>query len=361
MHRYTEQTAQAAALQMFFEALQPLHLAPLWMRYQQLLTPTPQGKARPYLWRYAELRPHLLRAGELVSTKEAERRVLMLLNPGLEGAAATTPTLFAGMQLLLPGEIARAHRHSPAAIRVIVEGHGAYTAVDGERCFMEPGDLILTPSWSWHDHGNDTAEPMIWLDGLDLPMLGALDVMFSEHAAGAQYAVTKPDDVSTRLYHQPGLRPASALGSQPHSPLLNYKWTRTAAALAALPDSAATPYDDLLLDYTNPYTGGSVLPTMGCAAQVLRPGVHTQAHRHASSSVYLVIQGQGYSIIDGQRCNWEQGDVFAIPSWACHEHANLSTTKAAALFSFTDAPVMKALGLYREAADTAPGGHQPMA
>src|SRR4029453_9806784 len=160
-------------------------------------------------------------------------RVLMLMNPGLEGQAAATSTLFAGMQLILPGEIARAHRHSPAALRIIVEGHGAYTAVDGERCFMEPGDLILTPSWSWHDHGNDTTEPMIWLDGLDLPMIGALDVIFSEHAASEQFGVTKPDDVSTRLYSQPGLRPASAPGSQPSSPLLNYKWIRTASALAA--------------------------------------------------------------------------------------------------------------------------------
>jgi gentisate 1,2-dioxygenase len=326
-----------------------------------MLTPTPQGKTRPYLWRYADVRPHLLRAGELVSTREAERRVLMLLNPGLEGAAAATSTLFAGMQLILPGEIARAHRHSPTAIRVIVEGHGAYTAVEGERCFMEPGDLILTPSWSWHDHGNDTDAPMIWLDGLDLPMVGALDVIFTEHAASEQYGISKPDDVSTRLYHQPGLRPASEQGRKPHSPLLNYKWTRTAAALAVLPESAATPYDDLLLEYTNPYTGGPVLPTMGCTAQVLRPGMQTQAHRHASSSVYLVLKGQGYSIIAGQRFDWEPGDVFAVPSWACHEHANPSATEAAALFAFTDAPVMQALGLYREEAYTANGGHQPVA
>jgi gentisate 1,2-dioxygenase len=356
----TDQTTREAALQMLFEAIQPLSLAPLWTRYQQLLTLAPKGKARPYLWRYADLRPHLLRAGELVSTQEAERRVLMLLNPGLEGAAATTPTLFAGMQLILPGEIARAHRHSPSAIRIIVEGHGAYTAVDGERCFMEPGDLILTPSWSWHDHGNATSEPMIWLDGLDLPMVGALDAIFTEHAASAQYGVTKPDDISTRLYHQPGLCPASEQGNKPWSPLLNYKWTRTATALAALPESAATPWDDLRLDYTNPYTGGPVLPTMGCAAQRLRPGVHTRAHRHASSSVYLVITGTGFSVIDGQRFDWEQGDVFAIPSWACHEHANTSKTETAALFSFTDAPVIHALGLYREQTYTANGGHQPV-
>jgi gentisate 1,2-dioxygenase len=348
MHQHTEQASRETALQTLFDALQPLHLAPLWTRYRQLLTPTPQGKARPCLWRYADLRPHLLRAGELVSTREAERRVLMLLNPGLAGVAAATPTLFAGMQLILPGEIARAHRHSPSALRIIVEGHGAYTAVDGERCFMDPGDLILTPSWSWHDHGNATSEPMIWLDGLDLPMVGALE----------QYGVTKPDDVSTRLYHQPGLRPASEQGDKPHSPLLNYKWARTSEALAALPESAATPYDDLLLHYTNPYTGGPVLPTMGCTAQLLRPGVHTQAHRHASSSVYLVIAGTGCSVIDGQRFDWEPGDVFAIPSWACHEHANASQTEAAALFAFTDTPVMQALGLYREEAYRAHGGHQ---
>jgi gentisate 1,2-dioxygenase len=282
------QASREAALQTLFDALKPLSLAPLWTQYRAMLTPTPQGKARPYLWRYGDLRPHLLRSGELISTREAERRVLMLMNPGLEGQAAATSTLFAGMQLILPGEIAPAHRHSPSALRVIVEGLGAYTAVDGERCIMEPGDLILTPSWSWHDHGNDTAEPMIWLDGLDLPLLKTLDVIFAEHAASEQYGVTKPDEVSTRLYHQPGLRPANADSAQRFSPLLNYKWYRTAAALAALPESAATPYDDLLLEYTNPYTGSPVLPTMGCTAQYLRPGVHTQAHRQASSSVYLV-------------------------------------------------------------------------
>jgi gentisate 1,2-dioxygenase len=354
------QTAHEAALQQLFEAIQPLSLAPLWTRYRSMLTPTPQGKARPYLWRYADLRPHLLRAGELVSTTEAERRVLMLLNPGLEGTAAATPTLFAGMQLILPGEIARAHRHSPAALRVIVEGRGAYTAVEGERCFMEPGDVILTPPWSWHDHGSSATEPVIWLDGLDLPMVGALDAIFAEHASQQQHALTKPDDASTQLYNQPGLRPATSPEQALYSPLLNYKWTRTAAALAALPASAATPYDDLLLEYSNPYTGGPVLPTIGCAAQLLRPGSHTQAHRHASSGVYLVLNGKGYSVIDGQRFDWEQGDVFAIPSWACHEHANRSAGAAATLFSFTDAPVLKALGLYREEAYTAHSGQQPV-
>jgi gentisate 1,2-dioxygenase len=348
-------------LQQLFTAIEPLSLAPLWTRYHHMLTPTPQGKARPHLWRYADLRPHLLRAGELVSTAEAERRVLMLINPGLEGAAAATATLYAGMQLILPGEVARAHRHTPAALRVIVEGRGAYTAVEGERCVMEPGDLILTPPWFWHDHGNPGTEPVIWLDGLDLPMVGALDVVFTEHAAQLQYPLTKPDDASTQLYHQPGLRPAETPAQPLYSPLLNYKWTRTAAALAALPAAAATPGDDLILEYTNPYSGGPVLPTMGCTAQLLRPGRHTQAHRHASSSVYLVIHGQGYSVIEGQRFDWEPGDVFAIPAWACHEHANRSATTATALFAFTDTPLMKALGLYREEAYTAHGGQQPVA
>ncbi len=360
MNQPAAPSAYATARQAFLDALHPLHLAPLWTRYQQLLTPTPQGKARPYLWRYADLRPHLLRAGELVTTQEAERRVLMLLNPGLDGQAATTHTLFAGMQLILPGEIARAHRHSPSAIRIIVEGNGAYTAVNGERCIMEPGDLILTPAWSWHDHGNATSEPMIWLDGLDLPMISALDDIFTEHPTIEQQDSTRPDDESTRLYHQPGLRPANAPQDTLYSPLLNYKWTRTAAALAVLPESAITPCDDVLVAYTNPYTGGPVLPTMGCTAQLLRPSVHTKAHRHSSSSVYLVIEGQGFSIIDGQRFEWEQGDVFAVPSWACHEHANRSPTEKATLFAFTDAPVMQSLGLYREETYTANMGHQPL-
>lgn len=355
----TTRATDKTALQQLFDTIRPLSLAPLWTRYRQMLTPTPQGKARPHLWRYAELRPHLMRAGELVSTAEAERRVLMLLNPGLEGTAAITPTLFAGMQLILPGEIARAHRHTPSALRIIVEGHGAYTAVDGERCYMDPGDLILTPSWSWHDHGNETSEPMIWLDGLDLPMITALDAIFTEHAAQDQHGITKPDDVSTRLFHQPGLRPPAAADSGLSSPLLNYKWTRTAEALAALPDSAATLYDDLLLAYTNPHTGGPIMPTMGCTAQLFRPGVHTKAHRHASSSVYLVIEGTGYSVMDGQRFDWEQGDVFTIPSWVCHEHANASRSATAALFAFSDAPVMHALGLYREEPYAHNGGYQP--
>lgn len=341
---------QHDALQELFKALPPLGLAPLWTQYHQMLTPTPQGKAQPHLWRYTDLRPHLLRAGELVTTREAERRVLMLINPGLAGQAAATSTLYAGMQLILPHEVARAHRHSPAALRVVVEGHGAYTTVEGERCVMEPGDLILTPSWTWHDHGNETLTPMIWLDGLDMPLLTALDAIFTEHHGKEQAGVSKPDDVSTRLYSQAGLRPANAMASGPFSPLLHYAWTRVAAALEALPETAATPYDDLLLDYTNPHTGGAVLPTMGCTAQYLRPGIHTQAHRHASSSVYLVIAGQGMSLINGQEFSWEPGDVFAIPSWASHAHRNRSQTAPAALFAFSDAPVMRALGLYREAA-----------
>ncbi len=355
-----ESTQRDEALQMLLQSLEPLHLGPLWTRYREMLTPTPQGKAQPHCWPYATLRPHLLRAGELVSTREAERRVFMLLNPGLAGQAAATPTLFAGMQLILPGEIARAHRHTPSALRIIVEGKGAYTAVDGERCVMEPGDLILTPAWSWHDHGNETDEPMIWLDGLDLPMVTALDAIFTEHPSNEQWERTKPDDENTRLYSQPGLQPAILPHPPTYSPLLNYKWSRTVAALAAMPESAATPYDDVLLHYTNPHTGGPVLPTMGCTAQWLRPGGHTQAHRHASSSVYLVITGQGFSVINGKRFPWEQGDVFAIPSWACHEHANGSASEEAALFAFTDAPVMQALGLYREEPYSQHGGHQPI-
>src|SRR5438046_9204628 len=169
---------RAQALEAYYRDLEGYSAAPLWTVLHQLLTPEPRPKAVPHLWSWAELRPQVYRAGELIGTDEAERRVVMLLNPGLNGECAVTGTLYAGLQLILPGEIARSHRHTAAALRFIVEGHGAYTAVDGEKTIMNPGDMVLTPNWTWHDHGNESPEPMVWLDGLDLPLVNQLDAMF---------------------------------------------------------------------------------------------------------------------------------------------------------------------------------------
>jgi gentisate 1,2-dioxygenase len=287
-----------------------------------------------------------------------ERRALQLFNPGLDGRWATTNTMIAAVQVILPGEVARAHRHTPTAIRFIMEGDGAYTAVDGERVMMAPGDLILTPSWAWHDHGNETDRPVVWMDGLDVPLVQALNAMFFQLYEDTQVTDGKPKDASARLHAHVALRPTWVKERPRSSPLLLYSWERTWQSLHGLRDAAADPYDGVALEYTHPQTGGPILPTMACWVQMLRPGERLRAHRHTGSAVYYVVDGRGETVIDGRRFGWGKGDILALPPWALHEHANASSTQPAVLFSIQDRPVLEALGLYREEALTDNGGHQ---
>lgn len=342
------QPAQGAVdAETFYAGLERFNVRPLW-RQPGLLPDEPHSKAAPHVWPYAELREQLLQAGAVVDPEQAERRVLMLMNPSLDGAAAATTNLYAGLQLVLPGEVAPAHRHAASALRFVIEGSGAYTAVDGERQVMEPGDLVLTPNWAWHDHGNETGEPMIWLDGLDLPMINALEANFFDRSAKMSQELTRPDNASRRLYSG-RLSPTWENWTQPYSPVFGYPWAETERALA---DLAATqtgsPADDLLLEFVNPCTGGTVLPTLGCRIQLLAPARHTEAHRHTSSAVYHVVRGRGRSIVGGKILEWQQFDTFAVPGWAVHEHVNSSSHDEAILFSFTDEPVLRELGYYRE-------------
>jgi gentisate 1,2-dioxygenase len=298
-------------------------------------------------------------AGEAVPVGE-ERRALQLFNPGLEGRWATTNTMIAAVQLLLPGEVARAHRHTPTAIRFIMEGDGAYTSVDGERVFMAPGDLILTPSWAWHDHGNETDRPVVWMDGLDIPLVQALSAMFFQFYEERQVPLTKPDGASVQLHGHVSLTPTWVKDRPRSSPLLLYSWEKTWPSLAALRDAPGDAHDGIALEYTHPQTGKALLPTMACWIQMLRPGERLAAHRHTGSAVYYVVRGEGETIIDGRRFAWEKGDIIALPSWALHEHANRSARDVAVLFSIQDRPVLEALGLYQEQAFTESGGHQPV-
>src|SRR5216684_9084745 len=165
----------------FYNELAPRNMAPLWEVLRALITREPATPCVPVLWRYDEVRPYLMRSGALITAKEAERRVLILENPALKGKASITHTLYAGLQLILPGEVAPCHRHAQSALRFVLEGEGAFTAVDGEKAVMRPFDLVLTPSWQWHDHGNTSAQPMIWLDGLDIPTVQLFDASFAEH------------------------------------------------------------------------------------------------------------------------------------------------------------------------------------
>ena len=354
----SKSTATQDELQSFYQDLAPNSLGALWTVQERTLVNEPKSKAVAHLWPWRELRPRAMKAAELVGTQDAERRVLMLLNPGLEGRVATTNSLFSGLQIVMPGEAARAHRHTPAALRFVIESQGGYTTVEGDKVPMRPGDLALTPNWTWHDHGNDTDEPMIWLDGLDLPLVNMLEAMFYESYPEDVQPITQPLDSTLGRYGSGVLTPAWQTSDSAHSPLMHYPWGKSKEALLRLaPDAEGSPYDAIILEYSNPATGGSVMPTMACHVQLLRPGEHTMAHRHTSSAIYHVVEGEGTSVVDGQRMDWESKDVFCVPGWAYHEHINRSSSEPALLFSFSDIPVLRSLNLLRE--QSHPQDYQP--
>lgn len=321
----------------FYAELERRRLVALWRVVRGLMPGQPRSRFLPHLWRWKDLQALATTAAELVVVdRAAERRVLGLENPGVPGGCAATPTLWAAVQILLPGEVAPAHRHSQGAIRFILQGEGAYTTVEGEKHVMRRGDLVLTPPWLWHDHGNVGQEPTIWFDGLDIPLVGSLDASFFEQ------------------FHEQA-QPARDAPRHRWS----YPWPETRPALMRLGEGDASPFDDLALQYLDA-SGSPVLPTLGCWVQRLRPGVHTRAHRHVSSAVYVVFEGSGFSVLDGEGFGWGPGDMFAVPPWTWHEHANGSSEREAILFSIQDAPVLRALGLYREEAYEAHGGRQPI-
>jgi gentisate 1,2-dioxygenase len=338
-----EQTEKA-----HYEAVARAGAAPLWNYYGGLFPQQPVSRAVPYLWRYAELRPQLLHFVDTLSLEEAERRVLMLVNPGLQEPPATLGTIFAGLQIIVPGEDAQAHRHSAGAFRVIVEGEGAVTTVNGERIWMRPGDLLLTPSWHWHDHVNEGDARMIWLDGLDFPLVNSLDAGFFEEFETRLQEVLVPDDLSSRQFIHGQLVPEWEERKGANSPVGKYPWTETMAAFNAIGDDVpGTPADDILLQYTNPWTGGPVLPTMACFIQRLRPSFHGAAHRHTTNVIYKVMSGNGQTIVGDETFSWGENDIFCVPKWAPHEHINLAADEDAILFSYSDEPVMRALDLLR--------------
>jgi gentisate 1,2-dioxygenase len=348
--------------QEFYRELEKHHLVALWTVNKNLLPKEPKSRCVPHLWRWKTMRPLVERGAELTGlSRQAERRVLGFINPGLPDRYGATHTLWAGFQYVLPGEVAPAHRHSPAAIRFVIEGRGAFTTVDGDKCVMERGDLVLTPPWTWHDHGNESNEPILWLDGLDLPMVAEMEGQFYEPFADETQPLGKPVGDSEHRYGIGQLRPTWERWAGPFSPLLNYKWTRTEEALrrlASVVPGGGSPFDDVAMEYINPHTGGPIMPTLGCGVQLLRPGVRTKAHRHTGSAVYLAFEGRGSTVIESQRFDWQKGDLFVVPTWAWHEHA--SADGEAILFSVQDTPIMQALGLYREQAYREHDGYQPV-
>ncbi len=317
-----------------------------WSRPGPLIEPK-KTRVEPYLWRWADIEPLLRRSAEFVTPdRGAERRILRLANPGVP-ERTSTHTLSVAVQYLLPGEVAPAHRHTPNAIRFMIHGEGAYTSVDGDKCLMMPGDLVLTPSMTWHDHGNEGTEPVIWLDGLDSPLVRYLEVLTMQPRHEDRQPTGRLAGLSERWFGAAGLRAAWVPpGTRPQR-LIHYRWESTSAALLRLAELEPNPFDDVMMEYIDPTTGRSVLPTIGCYVQMIRHGVRTRPHRQNSCAVYHVVRGSGFSVIDGVRYEWQQRDFFVVPPGARHEHAN-EGAEPAILFSIQDLPLLTALGLYHE-------------
>jgi gentisate 1,2-dioxygenase len=335
----------------FYERVERQSLRPLWLGRDP--PPEPSRSVRPWLWPWSLLRPNMLEAAEIMPVAEdggADRRVLTMINPTHQGRGATR-TLLAAVQLVQPGERAPSHRHSPAALRFIIEGQGGYTIVEGEPLTMEPGDFLLTPSWTWHGHGHDGSGPMLWLDVLDVPLVSALDVAFHEefaHPRQLQPSQKEADATFRLLGTGAGVVPTwMGRPEVPYSPLFTFKYAATREALGRLTQQEPSPYEGYALRYMNPFTGGPVMPTIGATIHLLTRGLRTQGVRSTTNAIYHVVEGSGSSVLDGQRFDWQRGDTFCVPAWCWSEHAASESTDAV-LFAASDRPAIESLGLYRE-------------
>ncbi len=329
----------------FYEKIDKKALTPLWTVLANIITPEPKSPCQAHLWRFEEVKAYLLEAGGLITPKEAERRVLILENPGLRGQSKITTSLFAGLQLVMPGEVAPAHRHSQSALRFVLDGSGAHTAVDGERTVMEYGDFVITPPMSWHDHGNNSDDPMIWLDGLDIPVVGFFDASFAEGYPDDEQPILRGAGDSLARYGA-NMLPVDYEQKKSYSPIFNYPYARSREALEQMKaQDEWDPYHGLKLRYVNPVDGGFAMPTMAQHLQLFPEGFTTVTYRSTDATVFVAVEGHGRSTIGGQTFEWGRKDIFVVPSWHSVVH---EADDDAVLFSFSDRAAQQKLGLWRE-------------
>jgi gentisate 1,2-dioxygenase len=330
-------------LEEFYADLGSVDLQPLWTQVRNLLPASPAPAAVPWLWQGEVLRALAARARDLITIERGgERRVLALSNPGLGGAPFATPTLWGAIQALGAHETAPAHRHTASAIRFVLEGSGVWTTVDGDACHMHPGDLVLTPAWTFHDHVNDGDEPMIWFDGLDLPIIGALDASFFENHPDLNQPV-QGFDLSEQMYATGGRVPYGTTNDAPHSPLLVYRWKESDAMLDKL--LAQSGESIASIEFVDPTSGRPALPTMTCALHRIVAGARTPSRRKTGSSIFVVHHGSGQTVVGGQVFRWSPGDMFVVPSWQPFDHEVQTTSD---LFEVSDEATLRALRLFRD-------------
>ena len=337
--------SQQASRAEFYARMDKDNLTPLWEVLHALVPPEPQSGCLPALWKYADIRPFIMESGNLITAMEAVRRVLILENPGMRGQSCITRSLYCGLQLILPGEIAPSHRHTQSALRFIVEGSGAYTAIDGERTTMREGDFIITPSWTWHDHGNPGNEPVVWMDGLDIQILQLFSAQFMENFPQTEQPVTRNEGDSSARYGN-NLVPLGPVPVSKTSPIFNYPYSRSRETLDTLSrNQEADACHGWKMQYINPLTGGFAMPTIGAFIQLLPAGFESSPSRSTDGTIYSVVEGNGVAIIGGERFSFARRDTFVVPSW---QPVQFETQNEVVLFSYSDRPAQLALGLLRE-------------
>jgi gentisate 1,2-dioxygenase len=334
-----------AVREAYYEKIAKHDMSPLWEVLKNVVTAEPKSKCAPQIWKFADVKRLMLEAGDVITAEEAERRVLVLENPALHGQTRITNSLFAGVQLIMPGEVAPAHRHVASAIRFVMDGEGAYTAVEGEKANMSPGDFILTPNWAPHDHGNLSGKPMLWLDVLDMPTINHFETSFSEHFDEQMQNTSRGEGDSLERYGS-GVLPDGAPVALKRSPVINYTYARTRPILERLKKAGdIDPRHGARVRYANPITGGWALPTMGAFLGLLPAGFKGEPYRSTDGMIFVCAEGQGSTKIGDKVFEWGPNDVFVVPSWTRYSH---QAAKESVLFSISDRPMQEALGIWRE-------------
>jgi gentisate 1,2-dioxygenase len=332
------------AHQAFYDKIATHDMAPLWLELMGHGDKEPVSQCVPHLWRFGTAKQLMLEAGELISAEDATRRVLVLENPAMHGKSQTTNTLFAGIQMILPGEIAPPHRHVACALRFVLDGKGAYTNVGGEKAVMNRGDLIVTPSWTAHEHGNQSDQPMLWLDVLDLPTVRFFEAGFFERVGSGRRTNDQARSNASARPHPSPLQDSQK--PLKYSPVVNYRYAEMRPRLEQL--IAAGDIDrrhGAQLRYANPRNGGWVTPTMATQLALLPRGFVGAAHRSTDGLVFVCVEGRGTTRVEERTLEWSAGDVFVVPSWTHRAH---DAIEESVLFAISDRAAQEALGIWCE-------------
>jgi gentisate 1,2-dioxygenase len=328
----------------FYARIAKKDMAPLWKVMKSVVTNEPVTRTKPHVWHFDDVKSLVMESGALITAEEAERRVLILENPGMHGESRITNTMFAGVQMIMPGEVAPAHRHASSAIRFVLDGQGAYTAVEGEKAFMSPGDFVITANWAPHDHGNPSDKPMLWLDVLDFPAVNFYEASFAEHFDDAAQETKRQDGDSLSFYGSGVLPDGTQVMNR--TPVINYTYARTRPIIERMMLSGdIDKRHGARVRYANPVTGGPVLQTMCAYLAMLPKGFKGEPYRATDGTVFVCAEGRGTTEVDGTVLEWGRNDVFVVPSWKRYAH---KAQEQSVLFSISDRPAQEALGIWRE-------------